>query len=113
MTRLSLIRTLLVAVLLSAIAAFAFPRIESGSVVDFSNCATGGSAAQSISDGSYLMVVFDEETTLCWAATCASGGRRLPLPFAMLMDFKSASGSQQLSCRSAGATGDVHFTRIF
>lgn len=82
-----------------------------GGAVTFANCSSGGSAAQSLVTGNYLMTVFDEEVFVCFAAsasTCASGGVRFS-PGSMIK-FAINAGMQSVSCRSAGSTGDLEFT---
>lgn len=76
--------------------------------LDFANCSSSGSSAQEIKFGEYVMTVTDEDVYLCWAATCASGGRRFPVGTIFKQTFQA---NQNLSCRSAYSTGDVQFTR--
>lgn len=80
---------------------------------DFTNCESGGSAAQTLSPGfNYVMRVLDESTYVCFASsgsTCASGGERFSANFAMRIHI--TSDHKSISCRSSGGTGDVLFTR--
>jgi hypothetical protein len=78
----------------------------------FTDCASGGSAAQTLTEGTYLMTVTDENVWMCQAAsasTCATVGTKFGAPFAML--YAVPRGGLSISCRSAGATGDLQFTR--
>jgi hypothetical protein len=81
---------------------------------EFTDCASGGSAAQTLTlNRKYLMRITDADTFVCFAAsgsTCASGGEKFPLgtvlPLFIGTDYKS------VSCRSADSTGDVIFTKV-
>src|SRR4051794_12978612 len=75
---------------------------------EFTDCAAGGSAAQTVTGGSYLFRVTGEDTWLCYAATCASGGEKFSA--GTLMQLVIAGASQSISCRSVGATGDAILT---
>lgn len=82
---------------------------------EFTDCAAGGSSAQTVTDGTYLMRVTGEDTFLCYAATCAAGGEKYGAPFAMLVKICSdkfcGGAGTSVSCRSVGSTGDVILTR--
>ncbi len=76
---------------------------------EFTDCASGGSSAQTVTAGSYLFRVTDADTFVCWAATCASGGEKVPQGTVLLLVVPL---NQSFSCRSAsGSSGDVIFTR--
>jgi hypothetical protein len=75
---------------------------------EFTDCAAGGSASQSVTAGSYLLRVTDADVWLCWGATCASGGEKFPSGTVLLLNVTT---SQQFSCRSTGSAADVIFTR--
>lgn len=96
------------AALFVATAAAANIQLETSVRVEFTNCASGGSSSTSLpSPGRYLMRVTDEDTFLCWGATCASGGEKFPTGTVMLLHFRTA---QALSCRSGSSLGDVILT---
>lgn len=97
-----------VAVLLCATPALAdFWHTESDSAIfTFSNCASGGSASQTVTAGRYLLVVADEGAYVCKAATCATGGRYVPSNVPILIKFGK---DQTVSCRSSGSSADVQF----
>lgn len=79
--------------------------------LDFTDCSSSGSSAQLLHGGDYVLTVTDEDVWLCWAATCGSGGRRWPVGTVINLHFGGGSGNDtQLSCRSAGSTGDANFT---
>jgi hypothetical protein len=84
---------------------------SSAAVYTFTDCAAGGSGSQSIVPGAYLITVTGENSWVCTAATCASGGTLLPLGFAGVMQVGQPGTSQAVSCRSTGSTGDVQFSR--
>lgn len=84
---------------------------------EFVNCPADGGSAQTdggvfhtLSRGQYVFRVTGEDTRVCWATTCgtATSGEPFPNGTVMLLNFES---SQNLSCYSAGATGDAIFTR--
>lgn len=82
---------------------------------EFTDCAAGGSGAQTITDGSYLMRVTGEDSFLCYAGTCAANGEKYPVGTVILIKicsdkFCGGAGTSS-SCRSAGATGDIILTR--
>lgn len=84
---------------------------DPASVKTFTNCDAGGSAAQTLTkDRLYVMSVFDEEVFVCFAATgstCASGGIRVAP--GVVKKLAITDDIDSVSCRSAGATGDVTF----
>lgn len=78
---------------------------------EFTDCASGGSVAQTLTAGQYLMRVTDADTFLCFAAsgsTCASGGEKFPVGTVVLLTL--TTGQVSVSCRSSASTGDVIFT---
>ena len=75
---------------------------------EFTDCASGGSASQTLTVGTYLMRVTDADVWVCYAATCASGGERFPSGTVMLLAIPG--GGKQVTCRSSASTGDVIFT---
>lgn len=75
----------------------------------FTDCAAGGSASQNVQAGTYLLTVTDSDVFICYAATCASGGFRLPMGMAALWTFPGQQGAlTAVSCRSSGSTGDLN-----
>lgn len=85
-----------------------------GTRFEFTDCAAAGSAAQTLAQGQYLFRVTDEATFVCFAqagSTCLSGGEKFPAGLAMLINITGDKTS--VSCRSAGAAGDVIFTKSY
>jgi len=84
---------------------------------EFTDCSATGSAAQTVTDGPYLLRVTGEDTFLCYASTCASGGEKFPVGTVMNIKICSngfcAGTGTSMSCRSASSTaaGDVILTR--
>lgn len=76
----------------------------------FTDCASGGSAAQTITKGSWLFIVTDSDVFVCYAATCAAGGTRYAVGSTILIAIEPTAG-QQVSCRSTASTGDVSYTK--
>ena len=76
---------------------------------EFTDCAAGGSAAQSLTRNTYLFRVTTEDVWICMAATCAAGGEKFGGGVAFLW---SVGATTSFSCRSAGATGDAIFTKV-
>lgn len=104
-------KALVVAALLAASAAVAAAITITGTPKTFTDCAAGGSVAQTLTAGSTLLRTTTETVWLCFAAsasTCASGGEAFPAGTVMLIDLRSDQVS--VSCRSAGATGDAYLT---
>lgn len=86
--------------------------IDTGLRYEFTDCASGGSAAQTlVGSADYLFRVTDSDTFVCDAATCATGGEKFPVGTVILIHVPPA-GSQK-SCRSTGSTGDAIYTRAF
>ena len=73
---------------------------------EFTDCAAGGSAAQTVPAGSFLFRATDESVFICFASTCVSGGEKFPAGTVMLLNMPGGS----VSCRSAASTGDAIFT---
>lgn len=89
-------------------AAVAQISLNTGSRLETTDCAVGGSNIGTTVAGKYLLRVTDADTFVCWAATCAAGGEKFPTGTVILLRFDSA---QALSCRSAG-TGDAILTKV-
>ena len=107
-------KALLLATLLAALSALAgtgiFLRV--GTRFEFTDCASGGSAAQTMTQATYLLRITDADTWLCFAdsaSTCATGGEKFPVGTVLLMTMPA--GGQSVSCRSTASTGDAIFTR--
>ena len=80
---------------------------------EFTDCAAGGSASQAVTTTVprvFLLRVTDKDVFLCYAATCAAGGEKLPLGTVMLL---SVQKSTTLSCRSSDSTGDLILTGAY
>lgn len=78
---------------------------------EFTDCSSGGSAAQTVTGGQYLLRVTDADTFLCFAesaATCASGGEKFPSGTVVLLSVPGTSKS--VACRSSSSTGDAILT---
>lgn len=100
---------LALALLVTAAATVAAPITVNPNVrYEFSNCSSGGSAATSVTAGSYVFRVFDEDTHICYASTCATGGERWPVGTVLHLRVQATT---DVSCRSSGSTGDAVFTR--
>jgi hypothetical protein len=102
---------LLAVALLSTAALAGALAVSWGSGYTFTDCAAAGSASQAVAGGTYLVAVTDADVWVCQAATCATGGTRLPSGSVVLVGvpFNSGSGTT-FSCRSAASTGDLSFT---
>lgn len=100
---------LLLAVLLGVSAFAAGIVVDTAIRFEFTDCASGGSSSQTLTEGTYLVRVTDADTFVCWAGTCASGGEKFPSGTVVMLAF--GRGGQAISCRSAGSAGDVIFTR--
>lgn len=84
-----------------------------GTSYTFTDCASGGSTAQTIATGTYWVTVNDDKVFLCEAAsgsTCAANGKPLAVGTGWIETVPS--GGRSVSCRSGG-TGDLHFQRVF
>lgn len=82
--------------------------LKTGVRFEFTDCASGGSSAQTVTAGKYLLRVTTEDVFMCFAATCASNGEKLPAGLVMLLQVET---STSVSCRSAASTGDLILTR--
>ncbi len=101
----------LLALLLPAVVLAAPLTFKPDVQVSLSNCAANGSTTATLQKGTWLLTTTTttgEELWFCYAATCASGGVYLP-PGAML--HVNVDVATSVSCRSAGATGDLQYTR--
>ncbi len=99
---------LLTALLVGGAALAAGVALDTSRRFEFTDCAAGGSAAQTLTLGTYLFRVTTEDVFICFAATCASGGEKFPTGTVMLVSI--GRGGSSVSCRSALATGDAIFT---
>lgn len=108
-----MLRNLILAVLLAlASDVRADVQLDQAVIKNFTDCSSGGSVAQTLTGGSYVMTVHDEAVWLCLAdsaSTCASGGSKFPAGFGMVIRINN--GGQSVSCRSAASGGDLTFTR--
>lgn len=87
-------------------------QLDQSKTYTFTDCSSGGSSAQAIPEGTYLLTVTDESTWLCTAdsaSTCATLGTKYGAPFGMLLTV--GRGGKSASCRSTGSTGDLQLTR--
>lgn len=102
---------LLVALLgLASGAAVAQVSLNTGSRIEFTDCASGGSSSTSTTARTnYLLRVTDKDTFICYAATCATGGEKFPLGTILFVRFEAVTA---LSCRSSDSTGDVILTKV-
>lgn len=101
-------RATLLALLVLPALALAGIALDTGVRYEFTDCAAGGSASQTAVAGQYLLRVTDADAWLCYGATCASGGERLPSGTVIL--FQVPAGGQTFSCRSTASNGDVILT---
>lgn len=74
----------------------------------FTDCAAGGSASQTVTEGTYIARFLTEDIWICYAATCAANGEKFGAGTVMMLYIPA--GGQVVSCRSAGATGDFVLT---
>lgn len=98
--------------LLVASAALAQIQLDPSVQKTFTDCASGGSAAQTIAGGTYFVTVTDSDVFLCMAdsaSTCAANGTKIPSGTAFMISIGNAG--QSASCRSAASLGDIQFTR--
>jgi hypothetical protein len=85
--------------------------IDTDKRFEFTDCASGGSAAQTVTPGDYLFRVKDADVALCFAvsaSTCVSGGEWFPSGTVMIITIPRDKPS--VSCRSTASTGDAIFT---
>lgn len=86
--------------------------LDTGIRAEFTDCASGGSSATTLTAGDYLLRITDESVFLCFAAsgsTCASGGEKFPA--GTVMKLTIGADQRSVSCRSAASGGDAIFTR--
>lgn len=105
-------KLLALGIALFGLAALGGIQLDTATLKTFTDCAAGGSAAQTVAAGDYLLTVNDEATWLCMtdsASTCASGGAKLPSGFGIIITI--GAGGQSVSCRSTNSTGDLQFTK--
>lgn len=102
-------RKLLLLTLLASVALAGGINIDTATRFEFTDCASGGSASQAITEGTYLMRVTDADVFLCWAGTCAAAGEKFPSGTVVMLSF--GRGNTTLSCRSSASTGDIILTR--
>ena len=100
---------------LALLALFAFGGagivLNTATRAEFTDCASGGSVAQTLALGTYLFRVTDADTTVCFAeagSTCAANGEKFPVGTLMCMTI--TGDKKSVSCRSSGSTGDAIFT---
>jgi hypothetical protein len=108
-------RLALVAVALLAFAAFAGSiALNTGVRAEFTDCASGGSVAQTVTSGAYLLRVTDADVFICdvaSAATCATGGEKFPSGTVIAYTV-IGSTTRSIACRSSASTGDVILTAV-
>lgn len=103
-------------VCLLALSAFAVSgfRLDTANRIEFTDCSASGSSGQTFSfkngPATFLVRVTDEDSSLCLASTCASGGEKFPKGTMIAVTFGSGD---VVSCRSTGSTGDIIITRIY
>lgn len=108
-------RNLALLVVLLAVGALAATGVvldTTGTDVTLTDCASGGSSSTTLLPRvTYLFRVTDADSFLCFAATCAAGGKKFPAGTVMLLSMPENAGSSvTISCRSATSTGDLSFT---
>lgn len=79
--------------------------LDASKQFDFTDCASGGSASQLVTEGTYLTRIITEDIWICYAATCAAGGMKFQGGTAFMLSI--GRSGQTISCRSAGSTGDI------
>lgn len=86
--------------------------LQTGNRFEFTDCAAGGSAAQTLTNGmTYLLRITDTDVTLCFAetgSTCVTLGEKFPAGTVIL--FTVTGATKSVSCRSTSSTGDAIFT---
>lgn len=92
----------------AAVAAGAMAAIQLNTSVrtEFLLCAAGGSSAQTVVAGNYLMRITGSDATLCYASTCAAGGEIFPQGAILYIALPAGS----YSCRSPAALGNITLT---
>jgi hypothetical protein len=101
-------RALALSLVLLAAVALAGIGIQPAIRFEFTDCASGGSANQTVTGGQYLMRVTDADVFVCYASTCASAGERFPVGTVLLLQVPALG--QVMSCRSSTSTGDFILT---
>jgi hypothetical protein len=105
-------------VLIACMLAFATPTLAQGLVLDtattftFTDCASIGSSAQTITEGVYVLTVTDADTFLCIAdsgSTCGTLGTKFPM--GAIVKLAVGRSGKSMSCRSSTSTGDLQLTR--
>lgn len=102
---------LLLLALVSLVASADGVLLDTSKRFEFTDCSSGGSSAQTITEGTYLLRITDESTWLCFAAsssTCATLGEKFPSGTVMKITIPRSGLS--VSCRSAASGGDAIFT---
>jgi hypothetical protein len=81
-------------------------------VADYTACAAGGcvqtDGGTPIAAGAYFVTVTSENMTLCYAATCATGGRTMPVGRYNIR----LPADTNVSWRSTSGTGNAQFTHL-
>jgi hypothetical protein len=98
----------LVLLLVGGLALAAPVTLNTGTRFEFTDCSSSGSAAQTVTSGTYVLRVTTEDVWLCYAATCASGGEKFPAGWGMHLRVQTTTS---MSCRSGTSTGDLILTR--
>lgn len=94
--------------LLASVAVAGGITLMPGTRYEFTDCASGGSASQTLLGGTYLTRMLTEDIWVCFAATCASGGDKFGAGTVLMLSIPVAGAT--VSCRSAASTGDLIFT---
>lgn len=98
-------RALALALVLTAVVAFAGIRLGNTATQVYSLSDCDGGNTVSVPEGSYAMSITDAKTFLCINdAGCAAGGWPVTAGLVMSVDF---SQTTPISCRSPDLTGDV------
>lgn len=98
--------------------------MQPGTRFEFTNCAVAGSVPQSMPGGQYIFRVAEADTRVCINPTAnpdagtscglydgGMAGELYPANTVMLLTIPGSFGStKSVSCSSATATGDLHFT---
>lgn len=81
------------------------------SAFTFTNCNADGTttAAQTVPQGTWAVIVTDADVWICYASTCAANGTRIPAGAFFVLGIAAAAG-QVISCRSSASNGDISFT---
>ena len=108
-----MMKTFAVLAVLTSLAAIAAGiNLDPSKRYEFTDCLSGGSSAQTVTGGTYLIRVTDKDSFVCFAdsaSTCATLGEKFPSGTVMLITI--GAGGQSVSCRSSDSTGDVIFTK--